>query len=151
FGSFSSTNANSTIASLGAQRSDWGDGFDRPMTTLSLAPTVTRIWRGHSARAGYDLRYQRWTIVNDGFPGGRFQFNGAYTRASNSAATNDRAQAWAQFLLGLPTATTGAVATPGTQSSQFEAASPGEFTQWYHGLFVQDDWRVSRALTVNAG
>jgi hypothetical protein len=151
FGSFSTTNSNSTIASLGAQRSDWGSGFNRPMDTYSVQPTVTRIYGSHTARAGYDFRYQRWTIQNDGFPAGRYQFNGAYTRANNSAALNDRAQSWAQFLLGLPTAATGAVATPGTASSQFEIASDGLFSQMYHGFFVQDDWKASRNLSVNLG
>ena len=151
FGSFSTNNENSTISSLGSKRSDWGDGFSRPMNTWSVAPTLTRIWGSHTSRAGYDWRFQRWDIVSDGFPGGRYQFNGAYTRASNAAALNDRAQSWAQFLLGLPTAATGAVATPGTSSSQFEIVSPGEFTQMYHGLFLQDDWRVHHALTVNLG
>jgi hypothetical protein len=151
FGGFSTTNANSTIASLGAQRSDWGSGFDRPIDTYSVQPTVTKIWGAHTARAGYDFRHQIWNVTSSGYPGGRFQFNGAYTRATNAAATNDRAQVWAQFLLGLPTAATGAVATPGTQSSQFEIASAGEFSQTLHGLFVQDDWRVNQKLTVNAG
>jgi hypothetical protein len=151
FGSFSTTNEISTIASLGARRSDWGDGFNRPMDTLSVSPTLTKIWGNHTGRAGYDFRWQRWTIISDGYPGGRFQFNGAYTRASNAASPNDRAQSWAQFLLGLPTAATGAVAAPGTQSSQFEIASPGEFRQMYHGLFAQDDWRVNAKLTVNLG
>jgi hypothetical protein len=151
FGSFSTTNANSTIASLGSQRADWGDGFNRPMYTYSLAPTLTKIWGSHTARAGYDFRFQRWNITNSGYPGGRFHFNGAYTRANNSAGTNDRGQSWAQFLLGLPTAATGAVATPGTVSSQFEIASPGEFSQGYHGLFAQDDWRLTSRLTVNLG
>lgn len=151
FGSFSTTNSNSTIASLGAQRADWGEGFSRPMDTYSVQPTLTKIWGAHTTRTGYDFRIQKWNITNSGFPGGRFQFNGAYTRASNSASLNDRAQSWAQFLLGLPTAATGAVATPGTQSSQFEIASPGSFTQKYHGLFVQDDWRVGPKLTINAG
>src|SRR5262249_40350616 len=36
-------------------------------------------------------------------------------------------------------------------SSQFEIASPGEFSQTYHGLFVQDDWRVNGRLTFNLG
>ena len=151
FASFSTTNANSTIASLGSQRADWGTGFNRPMDTYSVAPTLTKIFGAHTARAGYDYRVQNWSITNPGFPGGRFQFNGAYTRASNSAALNDRGQAWAQFLLGLPTAATGVVAAPGTQSSQFEIAAAGKFTQTYHGLFFQDDWRVSRKLSVNLG
>src|SRR5262245_56923399 len=151
FGSFSTNNENSTISSLGSKRSDWGDGFNRPMDTYSIAPTLTKIWGEHTSRAGYDWRLQRWNIVFDGFPGGRYQFNGAYTRASNSAGLNDRAQSWAQFLLGLPTAATGAVATPGTSSSQFEIASPGLFSQMYHGLFLQDDWRVNGRLTVNMG
>ena len=132
-------------------RADWGTGFNRPMDTYSVAPTLTKIFGAHTARGGYDFRVQNWSITNPGFPGGRYQFNGAYTRASNSAALNDRGQSWAQFLLGLPTAATGAVAAPGTQSSQFEIAAAGKFTQKYHGLFVQDDWRVNQRLSVNAG
>ena len=150
-GTFSTTNESSTIASLGARRSDWGDGFNRPLNTYSFAPTLTRVWGSHTPRAGYDLRIQEWAITNNGYPGGRFQFNGSYTRANNTAALNDRAQSWAQFLLGLPTSATGAVATPGTSSSQFEIASPGSFTQTYHHFFVQDDWRVSPKLTANLG
>jgi hypothetical protein len=151
FGSFSTTNSNSTIASLGAQRSDWGEGFDRPIQTYAFNPTLTKIWGDHTLRFGYDMRYQHWQVINKGYPAGRYQFNGAYTRANNSAAQNDRGQSWAQFLLGLPTATTGAVAAPGTASSQFEIASEGDFHQWSHGLFVQDDWTVNRKLTLNLG
>jgi hypothetical protein len=151
FGSFSSTNSGSTISSLGAMRSDFNEGFNRPMTTLSFQPTATKLWGSHTSRAGYELRRQQWEIQSAGYPGGRYSFNGAYTRATNAAAQNDRAQSWAQFMLGLPTAATGAVATVGTASSQFEIASPGIFLQTSHGLFVQDDWRVNRKLTVNAG
>ena len=152
FGNFSSTNSSSTIASLGSQRSDWNDGFDRPMWTFSLAPTMTKIWTDHTTRLGYDLRYQHWNVVSSGYPAGRYAFNGAYTRANNSAGLNDPAQSWAQFLLGLPTVQTGNVATTsGTPSSQIEISSPGEFTQWFHALFVQDDWRVGSKLTVNLG
>lgn len=150
-GSFSTSNENSTISSLGARRSDWSQGFERPMTTYAVQPTLTRVWGGHTARIGYDFRHQIWKITNEGYVGGRFAFTGAYTRLNNSAPTNDRAQAWAQFLLGLPTAATGTVANPGGNISQFDTASPGEFGQTYHGVFIQDDWRVSEKLTINAG
>jgi hypothetical protein len=150
-GTFSTNNDTSTIASLGARRSDWGDGFNRLLNTYAFAPTVTRVWGAHTPRAGYDFRLQQWEIVNNGYPGGRFQFSGSYTRANNTAPLNDRAQSWAQFLLGLPTATTGALATPATASSQFELTSPGTFTQLYHHFFIQDGWRVSPRLTANLG
>ncbi len=152
-GSFSQTNSSSTIASLGAMRSDWNDGFARPMYTFAVSPTVTKLWGDHTARFGYEYRYQRWNITNDGYPGGRYTFNGAYTRANNSAALNDRGQSWAQFLLGLPTAATGPVASTASNaaSSQFEIASPGSFRQGTNALFAQDDWHASAKLTVNLG
>ena len=151
FGSFSTSNEGSTISSLGARRSDWSQGFNQPMKTYSVQPTLTKIWGAHSARAGYDFRLQVWDITNAGYVGGRYSFNGAYTRQANNSPTNDRAQSWAQFLLGLPTAATGTVASAGGNISQFDTAAQGEFSQMYHHFFVQDDWRVNDRLTLNAG
>jgi len=150
FGGFSAgTNADSRIATLGAQRSDYGTGFDRPFTNISLAPTVNWLISSHTVRGGYELRQQRWQIDNSAYI--RFHFNGAYTRLNNSGTLNDPAQSWAQFLLGLPTTGTNTVATPGSTASQFEIAADADYTQASHGLFVQDDWHVTQNLTLNAG
>ncbi len=151
FGGFSATNANSRIATLGSQRSDFGLGFDRPFYNLSFAPTVTGLWNSHSVRAGYDLRYRRWNIEAPPYGGGRYHFNGAYTRSNNASPLNDPAQSFAQFLLGLPTTGTNTVAAAGSTASQFEITVPAEYSQMSHGLFLQDDWRVSQRLTVNLG
>ncbi len=151
FGGFSSTNANSRIASLGAQRSDFGTGFDRPFTNISLTPTASWVMSGHSLRTGYALRHQRWQIDSAEYGAGRYHFNGAYTRANNSAAQNVLAQSWAQFLLGLPTTGTNSVATAGSTSSQFEIAGEADYRQISHSLFAQDDWNVTDKLTVNLG
>ena len=151
FGSFSTTNSNSRIASLGAQRSDFGSGFSRPFQNYSLVPTVSWLKGPHSVRAGYELRYQRWQIDNAEYGAGRYHFNGAYTRSNNSAAQNVPAQSWAQFLLGLPTTGTNTVATAGSTGSQFEIAADADYRQMYHSLFVQDDWTLSDKWTVNVG
>src|SRR6185503_10726291 len=81
-------------------------------------------------------------------------FNGAYTRANNSAATNVISQSWAQFLLGIPTTGTGTPATvspSGCCPSQFEIAANADYRQTSHSLFAQDDWSINPKLTVNAG
>jgi hypothetical protein len=46
----------------------------------------------------------------------------------------------ADFLLGYPTNMSGAVGTSATH-----------FTFWTHNLFVQDDWKITRELTLNYG
>jgi len=151
FGGFSTTNSNSTIASLGAQRSDWGTGFNRPFTNLSLIPTGDYLWGNHALRTGYELRRQRWDITVPAYGAGRYFFNGAYTRLNNSAPLNDAAQEFAQFLLGLPTVQTGTPGNPGSNSSQFEITSEGDWRQMSQALFVQDDWHFTPKLTVNMG
>jgi len=151
FGNFSTTNSNSRIATLGAQRADFGTGFNRPFTNLSFSPTTDWLYGNHSFRGGYELRNQRWKIEVPAYGAGRYHFNGAYTRLNNSAPLNDQAQSWAQFLLGLPTTGTGTPANAGSTSSQFEIAAAADYRQVSHALFAQDDWRLTDKLTVNLG
>ena len=152
FGGFSTTNANSLLASLGSARADFGTGFNRPFTNISLTPTVSALVRTHALKGGYELLHQQWSIEVPAYGAGRYGFNGAYTRANNSAPTSTViAQMWAQFLLGLPTVGTGAVAAAGGTASQFEIASKADYRQDTHALFGQDDWQVTPKLTVNGG
>ena len=131
----------SGFATLGAQRSDYEQGFNKPFYNWGAAPVATWMKGDHTVRAGYDLRIQKYAMTDDGMLAGRYNFTGAYTRANNSAAIQ-QGQALAQLLLGLPTS---------GGNSYIDSNTPGDFSQTSHALFVHDEWRLSKNLTVNAG
>ena len=130
---------------LGSQRSDYNNGQERPFTLLSVQPTLTQIFGKHTLKYGYDFRRLRERFSTDGFSAGRFTFDGTYTApASNSNATlrNAAGRELASFLLGIPVAgATSIIDNP----TEYDASSN------YNALFVQDDFRVTRKLTLNLG
>jgi hypothetical protein len=124
------------------QFTDLGDNLGAATThsIYSAQPTYTRIVGAHSVRAGYDLRGYREFGSDAGKQAGEYVFrnNAAFTRAQdNSAALFG--QDMASFLLGY--ATSGSIERNATRLN----------TSWYHGMFVQDDWKIGARLTVNLG
>ena len=83
-------------------------------------------------KAGYDLRLYREFGENAGRQAGDYLMrnNAAFTRQQDNS-TSQNWQDVATFLLGLPTS--GSIEINGTRLNN----------TWYHGLFVQDDWRLS--------
>ena len=106
---------------------------------MQFAPTLTWTKGEHTVRYGYDWRQLRQTEVNEGWRGGAFGFDSAWTRASSTAAAR-YGQGIAAFMLGLP-----------TNGSFIELRPEQDFSVVSHGFFVHDDWRVSDRLTLNIG
>ena len=61
-------------STLGATRSDWNAGRDRPFMMGTVQPTVTQIFGNHTAKYGYDLRVLRENFISNGYQGGQFFF-----------------------------------------------------------------------------
>jgi hypothetical protein len=133
-------------STLGSNRSDYNAGFLRPFYMGSIQPTMTQVFGSHTAKYGYDLRILRENFISNGYQGGRYFFDGTYTSpASNSSSTtrNRYGRDVAAFLLGIPTAS--------STQSLIDNSINYSTQSVYHGFFFQDDWRVTRKLTLNLG
>jgi hypothetical protein len=110
-----------------------------PTTTLSLQPNIVHMRSRHTIKAGLDYRISRYTQVRPGPGGGTFSFNRAFTRADYLVQDAVSGVGMASFLLGFP-----------ASGSVNYVAEP--FWQWiYYSPWIQDDWKITRRLTVNLG
>ncbi len=108
--------------------------------TYSVQGSVTKFIGGHNLRAGGDIRQTRFITYA---PGYAFTFNSTadQTRAvwNDSSSESTSGDAFASFLLGTP-------------SSGNAVWNPAVFYKsWYIAPWVQDDWKVSKRLTINMG
>jgi outer membrane receptor protein involved in Fe transport len=130
---------------VGSQRSDYNAGRDRPFSLFSVQPTLTQIWGKHTLKYGYDFRRLHEYFDTAGYAAGRFLFDGTYTMAASNSGSTQRdrpGRDLASFVLGLPVASSNSIIDNPTEYS---------VTSNYHGLFVQDDFRVTQKLTLNLG
>lgn len=106
----------------------------------SMQSTLTKIAGKHSLRLGYDFRSYRENAYGAGHAAGRYDFGSNFTRGplDNSAAA-PIGQELASFLLGQ---TTGGTIDRNTSRSN---------QTLYHGMFIHDDFKIARKLTLNLG
>jgi hypothetical protein len=111
--------------------------------TTSLQPTMTRIVGSHSFRFGYDFRVYQENRSPVEYKLGELQFNNNFTRLNDQnpaiPVEQNRAQSVAALLLGIPT------------GGSIPLTPPSSYQSLYQGFFFQDDWKVSRRLTLNLG
>ena len=117
-----------------------GGGQTTKTAYHTFGGTLTKMASQHSVKMGAEFRLLRETGIAYGNVAPQFNFGSAYTNGpvDNSPAA-PIGQGLASMLLGLPTG--GNVATNASRAEQSN----------YWGIFVHDDWRITRKLTLNLG
>lgn len=108
--------------------------------TYSLQTNLTKVFRSHTLKLGIDVR--RWHfLVTDPVQPFRILSSDGFTRQvwNDAASAVNSGDGFASFLLG----------AAGGGSADF-AVRPF-FRAWYIAPFIQDDWKVTRNLTLNLG
>lgn len=82
----------------------------------------------HELKFGFDYMSRRFAFFSPGAPSGQFTFSGIYSGFG-----------FADFLFGRPI------------NSRFDSTKFFSLQRFYYSWYVQDNWRVNKRLTINAG
>src|SRR5262249_41622968 len=101
--------------------------------------SVTKIIGGHTLKAGAEFRKVHENYYQPNVPGGSFTFNRKQTGLNPLPSSSSQGDGLASALVGFGSSGTVTIDYPTCQSAG------------YAGAYINDDWRVSRKLTLNFG
>jgi outer membrane receptor protein involved in Fe transport len=129
-----------TIAASGYATLGATDNRHNAFMTYSALTSLTKVVGSHNIKIGWDFRLLRVNDHESSSGSGNFSFGTNFTQGPNpSTASSTAGNGLASLLLGTGTGSL-------TQNFKDDAAQ-----SYYFAWFVQDDWRVSRKLTLNLG
>ena len=100
---------------------------------------VTKIVGAHTIKTGAEFRKIQENYYQPNLPGGGFTFNRKQTGLNPLVSSSSQGDGLASAFLGFGSSGTVSVDYPTAQSAG------------YAGAYVNDDWRISHKLTINAG
>jgi len=122
--------------SLAPATSDLIHRFDN---TYTYAGSVTKVHGTHTIKSGAEFRFIPIGELQPSAPQGVFNFNAAFTGANPLAASTSSGSSIASFLLGY------------ASSGSIDYNPEISVSSRYFAIYVQDDWRINRKLTLNIG
>ena len=101
--------------------------------------SLVKIVGGHSIKVGGEYRLLRLNFYQYGYPSGTFNVDESWTRMNPQISSDGTGFSFASMMLGLPAS--------GDINHDPKVIS----TSNYGAIFAQDDWKVTRKLTLNLG
>ena len=141
------------VTEYATEFTQWGSEVltDSRQRSESLYDTLIWTHGAHTIKTGFN--YYHWlyrridciscngTILFDGSATGNssYDYSGHLSGSTNQFSTSNQGSNYAAFLLGL------------TSTAGFNWGADQAFSSPYYAWFVQDDWKLTRKLTVNLG
>jgi carboxypeptidase family protein/TonB-dependent receptor-like protein len=123
---------------------------DEVTSTFQLTDSVTKIYGKHTFKMGFEWQHVKFSTLQPPWSRGEYDYNGDYTEVPTVDSGNTGR---ADFLL-TPIASTvagGVDFVGGSSSIDLSNISLTDNGKNYYGGYFNDDWKVSRKLTVNLG
>lgn len=113
-----------------------GSNDESAALTRDLSDSLTAVRGRHTVKAGLAYRQERLDTYSAGTPSGSFVFSGIFSNQPELAGVG---AGFADFLLGLPSSTT------------LTAGIPFAYEKHSWAVFLQDEVKLGRNLTLNVG
>ena len=113
--------------------------MDRQEGVHQYSGSMTKIFRGHSFKTGVETRNNFLDYAQPGYPAGHFTFSAQTTSQDLNTGSSIQGNGFASMLLGWG------------NGSNFHIDPKAFSRAGYWGFFVQDDWKITRKLTLNLG
>jgi outer membrane receptor protein involved in Fe transport len=129
---------------VGGTGANVGGGFADTYDAYQWFSTLNKTVGSHALKFGYDVRRVQFDLLNYLYSSGLYTFGTSSGEGwTNGPLDNSSAagmgQGLAAFELGLPI------------SGEYDHVTGQTNSAWYLAGFFQDDWRVTRRLTLNLG
>jgi hypothetical protein len=113
--------------------------MDRQEAVHQFSGSVSKTVGAHNMKFGGEMRQFILDYNQPGFPSGRFAFGAQTTRADLNAGSAVQGNGFASMLLGWG------------NGSDYHIEPKAFSRSRYAGVYFQDDWKVTRNLTLNLG
>ena len=112
-----------------------GGKFYNIAEDFTFQENLTKVWGRHTVKGGYELVRTRYNALVEALPSGTYNMGG-----TDQPFTPNTGNTFASFLLG------------NVASAQYTRNQATWLPRWWsHSMYVQDDFRPMRNLTINLG